>query len=173
MATKKRKKGQEGIQLENVNIPARAKSAPKPMYGDPKIRAYRDSIRQENVRRNQEFSARRAAMQGKVDEQGNPTAAYWRGVRRENAKPNPPQENLNKVNSRGEVIYEKESPESRREHCTGSKCGKEARQRVESGEYKGKSGAKITKKTVVKKTPIAKRTSKRTTKVVKKTSKKR
>lgn len=48
---------------------------------------------------------------------------------------------LNKVNSKGEVIYEGEdSPESKREHCKGSAEGMRQRQAVTSGAMKAEDG---------------------------------
>jgi len=140
------KKAQTGVQLNEVTLSAKPK--PKPMYGGPEVRAAAKARRDSIVAANAAFSARRAAAQGKVDEQGNPTAAYWRGVSREAKKSDTDRYSgqLNKVNSSGEVVSEgKESPETSRKHCVAGKCAVNLLEA--SGALKNKKyGGKITKK---------------------------
>lgn len=147
------KKKQDGTMLENVNI----RPAKKPMYGGPEVRAKaqarRDSIREAN----RQFSERTAKIKGIVDKEGNADMKnYWKAVKKEQSKPDADryQGMLNKVNARGEVQYEKESPESRRKHCTAGKCAVEAREasgdlrnKKHGGSIKkvAKSGAKVAK----------------------------
>ena len=116
----------------------------------PERMATRDSIKSAGEARVKDVRARNARAAGFGTEGGGyDEEAYNKHQKKLSRMPNSDRYSgqLNKVNAKGENMEKNdESPETnRKNHCTGSKCGKEARQKVESGEMKSKSGGKVKK----------------------------